>query len=135
MKKVLVVALAALLILALFIPAMAEDGPKFTTTVSANKVKRGETVTVTVTVDKAFDAKSLAVDFATLCNPAAVELVDCAWTASVLTKLPIGTTDPAKFKAATFNLVSSTINESGFVAFQYNSNNAGVGLKYIAYGY
>ncbi len=108
MKKFLVVALSALLLLAMFIPAMAEDAPKFTTTVSANRVKRGETVTVNVSVDKAFDAKALAVDYADLCNPAAFELVDCAWTAGVLAKLPVGTTDPAKFKAAAFNLVPAT---------------------------
>ncbi|MBE6713457.1 MAG: hypothetical protein E7580_08120 [Ruminococcaceae bacterium] len=66
MKKVLVVALSALLVLALFIPAMADEAPTYTTTVTANKVKRGETVTVSVVVDKTVTAKGFAVDYSAI---------------------------------------------------------------------
>ena len=47
MKKFLVVALSALMLLALYIPSMA--APVYTTSVSAAKVKPGEEVTITVT--------------------------------------------------------------------------------------
>ncbi len=99
MKKVLVVALCALLTLSLFIPVMAEDGPKFTTTVSANRVKRGDTVTVTVSADKVFAAKAIALDFASVCDPAAFELVEAYWTTD---KISLADVDTAQFKAVGF---------------------------------
>ncbi len=63
MKKVLVVALSALLILALFIPAMADSNPTLTTTVDKATVKRGEEITVFLTLDKNVSTRNLAFDY------------------------------------------------------------------------
>ena len=76
MKKVLVVALAALLILALFIPAMAEDGPKFTTTVSATALKRGDVFTVKLVADKDFNTKGFGLGFSAINAHGVFEIVE-----------------------------------------------------------
>ena len=46
MKKFLVVALSALLLLALFIPAVADSNPVLTTTVDKSSVQRGEEIAI-----------------------------------------------------------------------------------------
>ena len=63
MKKFLVVALSALLLLALFVPAMAEGGPKFTVAASAAKVKQGEEFTITVSVDQKISSKGFGLQW------------------------------------------------------------------------
>lgn len=95
MKKLLVVALSALLLLALFIPVMADEAPKFTTTVSASKVKRGEEVTVTVAVDKTIASlKTLALDYSSVCDPAVFEWVSGSFSPAVQMKLPVAQANP-----------------------------------------
>lgn len=99
MKKFLVVALSVLLMFAMFIPVMAEEAPSFTTAVSTDTVKRGETLTVTVSANKAFSAETIALDFASVCDPAAFELVEAKWTNA---KVLLTDVDAAHFKAVGF---------------------------------
>ena len=94
MKKVLVVALSALLILALFIPAMAEAAPTFTTTVSAAKVKQGETVTITVKVDKDLQVQGFAIYFAAIVG-GQFEFVSGVWADQVKNNSMLASIVPA----------------------------------------
>ncbi len=63
MKKFLVVVLSALLILALFIPAMADDNPVLTTVANKTTVKRGEEVTISVVLDKNITTRNVALNY------------------------------------------------------------------------
>ncbi len=82
MKKFLVVALSALMLLALFIPAMA--APVYTTSVSAAKVKPGEEVTITVSVNEKVTAKGFALDYSAICGSGAqFELVSADFSSTI----------------------------------------------------
>ena len=108
MKKFLVVALSALMLLALFIPAMADTAPVFTTSVSKAKVKPGEEVTVTVTLDKTIASlKTIALDYSKVCDPDVFEWVSGDFSAGVKAKLPVAQANPGT-QAVCMNLVPAT---------------------------
>ncbi|MBQ3074945.1 MAG: hypothetical protein IJC26_02665, partial [Clostridia bacterium] len=99
MKKVLVVALSALLLLAMFIPAMANENPKVITAVSATEVKPGETITVTVSLDQTINTRGMAIDFKDACNSGTFEVVNAAFNSEFAGKCMMAPVNTAKLNA------------------------------------
>lgn len=104
MKKFLVVALSALLLLALFIPAMADTAPKFTTTSSAAKVKRGEEITLTVSIDKQINTQGLGLVYKNLTEEGAFDFVSGTWSPEILMNAELKSSNA---KQAVFGFASS----------------------------
>ena len=113
MKKFLVVALSALLLLALFVPAMAEDGPKFTVAASAAKVKQGEDFTITVSVDQKISSKGFGLQWPGIVGASTpFEFVDGAWSELIDDEAMLAQVNPgnAAFAASkAFDIPAGTV--------------------------